>query len=69
MPIYEYICEACGSVFERLVFSSDKDGPVECPSCHKMKTRRQLSSFSCGAGDQVSGSPFSSGCSAGGGFS
>ena len=46
MPIYEYKCDACGKVFERIVFASDKDEPVECPACGKFKTKRQLSSFS-----------------------
>ena len=70
MPIYEYKCDACGEVFERLVFASDKDDPVECPACSKRKTRRQLSSFSCGPGSEGLGAALTSGCgSSGGGFS
>lgn len=70
MPIYEYKCDACGGVFERIVFASDKDDPVECPACSKRKTRRQLSSFSCGSGSEGLGAALTSGCgSSGGGFS
>lgn len=70
MPIYEYRCEACGDVFERLVFSSDKDEPVECPACGKSETRRQLSAFSCGSAGEGLGSALASGCGpSSGGFS
>ncbi|MCF8063298.1 MAG: zinc ribbon domain-containing protein [Deltaproteobacteria bacterium] len=70
MPIYEYRCDACGEVFEQLVFASDKDEPVECPSCGRRKTKRQLSSFSCGSSSEGLGAALTSGCgSSGGGFS
>jgi putative FmdB family regulatory protein len=70
MPIYEYRCDACDETFERLVFASDKDGPVECPACGKHKSKRQLSSFSCGSSSEGLGSGLDSGCgSSGGGFS
>jgi putative FmdB family regulatory protein len=69
MPIYEYKCDVCGEVFERIVFASDKDEPVECPACGKMKSKRQLSSFSCGTSSEGLGAALSSGCGSSGGFS
>jgi len=68
MPIYEYKCDACGEVFERIVFASDKDEPIECPACGKRKSKRQLSSFSCGSSEGL-GAALSSSCGSSGGFS
>ena len=43
MPLYEYICKACGRSAELLVSGSRK--PV-CPHCGSTKLEKQLSSFS-----------------------
>ena len=32
MPIYEFICENCDTLFETIVFSTDKKA-VTCPKC------------------------------------
>jgi putative FmdB family regulatory protein len=41
MPVYEYVCDACGYGFERI--QSFNDDPVEvCPNC-KGKVRRVIS--------------------------
>lgn len=42
MPIYEYECDACKAVFERLQKLSDPD-PEQCPKCGKQHVRRRLS--------------------------
>jgi len=51
MPLYEYKCEKCEHVFERLVFGDD---PVDCPQCgggvHKI-----LSAFNIDIPDEVCG--------------
>ena len=47
MPIYEYLCEDCGSKFEKLVRRSGDT--VECPSCGKDHLARQLSVFAAHA--------------------
>lgn len=46
MPIYEFVCEACGHRFDRLQRMSDAD-PDACPSCEQPSVRRliSLSSF------------------------
>lgn len=44
MPVYEYVCNACGYTFERI--QSFNDDPVSrCPSC-KGTVRRVISSVS-----------------------
>ena len=45
MPIYEYICEKCGSKFELLKKNSSSDGD-KCPDCGSDKVIKQLSVFS-----------------------
>lgn len=42
MPTYEYACDACGHEWE--ASQSIKDNPLKkCPSCKKMKAKRQIS--------------------------
>lgn len=41
MPIYEFKCNACGHVFERLQKLSDAD-PTACPDCGQEQVRRQV---------------------------
>jgi putative FmdB family regulatory protein len=43
MPLYEYLCDACGHRFERIQKFSDP--PVEvCPNCGERKVQKLLSS-------------------------
>ncbi|HEV8415508.1 MAG TPA: zinc ribbon domain-containing protein [Bryobacteraceae bacterium] len=52
MPIFEYLCEDCGSKFEKLVrrsaSESDANG-VHCPSCGQEHLKQQFSTFSARA--------------------
>ena len=42
MPIYAFVCDACGHAFDRLQKLSDAD-PTRCPACGAEGTvRRQL---------------------------
>jgi putative FmdB family regulatory protein len=43
MPIYEYICDDCGTKFEKLV-RRNQDG-VACPSCGESHLKTALSTF------------------------
>ena len=48
MPIFEYVCDDCGSHFEKLVRRSEQDG-VECPSCGERHLTQKLSTFAAHA--------------------
>lgn len=45
MPIYEYQCQDCQELFERLCVSGD-DEPIRCPKCGSVDTKKLLSSGS-----------------------
>ncbi len=43
MPLYEYVCDACGRRFEKIQKFSDP-APDQCPHCGQGPVQRQLSS-------------------------
>src|SRR5215213_2549122 len=43
MPLFEYVCDACGQRFEKIHKFSDP-APDPCPKCGKGPVRRQMSS-------------------------
>ncbi len=46
MPIYEYLCPACGHEFEELVMSAASRDKARCPSCSHNHATRCMSRFS-----------------------
>jgi putative FmdB family regulatory protein len=64
MPIYEYRCEKCQSVFERITFKGDEE-EIQCPECGKTEVARVMSatSFMSGSGFGSCASGSSSGFS------
>jgi len=62
MPIYEYLCQSCGQVFEKLVLQ--RAVQVECPTCPGASVERLLSTFSFRGGGRFVGSGGCSSCSA-----
>ncbi len=71
MPIYEYRCESCDKIFEKIIFR--KDEKISCPECGNANVQRVLSvcGFKTGgdkgaASSRMSGSAGSScaGCTA-----
>lgn len=52
MPLYEYRCEDCGHVFEKLLIHADEE--VECPRCSG-KVHKLMSSFSFEVPDETCG--------------
>lgn len=42
MPIYEYLCEACGTLTENMQKMTDP-GPKKCPECGSKKIARMIS--------------------------
>ena len=47
MPIFEYLCEDCGSKFEKLVRNGSSGG--RCPSCGQEHLKQQFSTFAAHA--------------------
>lgn len=66
MPIYEYRCEACRSIFSVLqkVGASEKD--TACPSCGSSNVKKKMSAFSRSSASGFSPSPAMSGGGGGG---
>jgi putative FmdB family regulatory protein len=48
MPLYEYLCKNCRSVFEKLQGYLEAQQPTECPDCGSDSTERKVSGFSTG---------------------
>jgi putative FmdB family regulatory protein len=44
VPIYEYVCDDCGTRYERLVLNKAQE--ISCPKCESSKHTLQLSVFS-----------------------
>jgi len=62
MPIYEYVCDDCGTKFEKLMRRSDTAQPL-CPSCGKDHLTQALSVFATHANGGAETAP--GGCPAG----
>jgi putative FmdB family regulatory protein len=66
MPIYEYLCDDCGALYERIVLNGST--PVTCPKCASAKSTLQPSVFAAHGGPGLKSSTgSSSGGSSGGG--
>lgn len=52
MPIFEYVCTACGKEFEVIVRDSTKP---QCPQCRGTKLRQKLSVFAVAGSGKSSG--------------
>jgi putative FmdB family regulatory protein len=67
VPIYEFVCETCGALFEDLVRSYAAISEVRCPTCGSAALRRKVSTFAsrvAGAGSTSSSAGAS--CNVGG---
>jgi putative FmdB family regulatory protein len=56
MPIYEYLCDDCGTAFEKLVMRASQKADVACPSCGEQHVSQQYSSFAAHANGSASSS-------------
>jgi putative FmdB family regulatory protein len=45
MPLYEYECLDCGSLFDSLRSIKDADQPLTCNQCDGVNTKRLISLF------------------------
>jgi putative FmdB family regulatory protein len=43
MPIYEYACAECGTVFEEFIIRKSDEAEVACKSCRSRSVARQMS--------------------------
>ena len=49
MPIYEYLCQDCGTKFEKLVRRTADASETECPSCGQKHLQQEYSTFAAHA--------------------
>ncbi len=49
MPLFEFVCVRCGTLFEQLVRSGAAQ-EVTCPRCKGTKVQKQFSSFAVKGG-------------------
>lgn len=68
MPIYEYVCEACGQEFEKMVRFSESDLSPICPTCGSQETHKEISRVSSAFGGFGSDSYTASSCGGSGRF-
>ncbi|KAB2891211.1 MAG: zinc ribbon domain-containing protein [Desulfobulbaceae bacterium] len=71
MPIYEYQCNECKTIFEALVTTASKMEPISCSTCKSNNVRKILSSSGFRQGLNSSAQSGVSGqkCNSRGGFS
>ena len=66
MPIFEFVCSACGAAFEEIMTLAElASGEAACPTCGSAKVERTLSGFATGSGGGGGGATVG-GCGAGG---
>lgn len=65
MPIYEYVCNACGEQFSKLQKMGAGEGETTCPKCGSHEVKRKISACSIGGGG--SSAPSGPACGIGGG--
>ena len=46
MPIFEYECQGCGHIFEKLLLTRNGSKVLPCPRCQAVQTRQMVSRFS-----------------------
>jgi len=46
MPIYEFYCKRCNTIFNFFSNSVNTDKKPDCPNCQKVKLERRMSTFS-----------------------
>jgi putative FmdB family regulatory protein len=67
MPIYEYLCKDCNTVFDALRGMSEADAAIECDRCGGTHTVRKISLFAAHSESRVVAGGNSGACSTCGG--
>ncbi len=52
MPIYEFYCDSCNVLFDFLARGSKTSCRPDCPRCGRKEMPRQMSTFTCPAGNR-----------------
>jgi putative FmdB family regulatory protein len=66
MPVYEYICQACGQKYDKFVRSSLAQVETICPKCGSTQAKKAFSVFGTrGVGSSSSAATASSGAACG----
>ena len=68
MPLFEFICEECGVIFEELVRSANTISGVICPDCQSDQVKKKISTFAskvAGGGSSFASSASATSCSPG----
>jgi putative FmdB family regulatory protein len=69
MPVYEFRCETCNTVFEERRAMADADAPVVCPDGHRGASRLIPVFATTGLATQpaggMCGAPVAGGCGSG----
>ena len=52
MPIYEYLCQACGREFQYLVLRKDEEDNLACPKCKGIDLKKLVSRVAYHASEQ-----------------
>ncbi len=66
MPIYEYQCQDCGEIFEKIVsFSQESD--ISCAKCDSANVQKNISTPAASPSMNNSQMPLPTGCGASGG--
>jgi len=68
MPLYEYRCNSCGQVFEKMVRWSEADRSHVCPHCLSQDTNKKISTFASPGSSISNAASSSGGCGSSGRF-
>ena len=66
MPMFEYVCRACGERFEEIRSRDPEQPAAVCPTCGSEQVVKLFSSFASPSAGSSSGSAGSGGSSCGG---
>ena len=68
MPLFEFMCVECGSIFEELVRSASNITGVICPDCQSEQVKKKISTFAskvAGGGGSFASTSSTASCGSG----
>lgn len=57
MPIREFVCNHCGTDFEKIVRATQATSEIACPSCGSHHLEKKLSGFAAHSGGSRAAAP------------